>query len=191
MKPKIYIFILVIMLVTSFVACSTEQIIEKNVSEDTIKRINAEETYPEVPGELQIIYDNITNIILDANDIVKIKVLEQGIDILDGYPQTNTVAEICYVSKGNLKVGDKITIVEEGGINGKVLGGMPQLNNKSDYVLFLTEYNGKYYILGAFQGRFIEREGYLFQQATIDVKLSDYKPITTEGFLKMIEKTLK
>ena len=63
MKPKIYIFILVIMLVTSFVACSTEQIIEKNVSEDTIKRINAEETYPEVPGELQIIYDNITNII--------------------------------------------------------------------------------------------------------------------------------
>ncbi len=188
MKSRIYIFALVIMLVTFLGACSKDQ---GNVLEETIKRINEEETYPETPGELQTKYDNIIDIISDADNIVKIKVLEQSIEMLDGYPQTNTVAQIDYVSKGNLNIGDKIVIVEEGGSDGKVLGGIPQLKDESDYVLFLTEYNGKYYIVGAFQGRFIEREGYLFQQATSDVKLAKYTPIKTEDFFKMVEEKLR
>ena len=50
------------------------------------------------------------------------------------------------------------------------------------YILFLTEYNGSYYVCGAFQGRFIEREGYVFQQATEDTKLRGYTPISVEDF---------
>lgn len=191
MKSKIYILALIIMVATFMGACSKEQISKNDVSNETIKRINDEETYPETPGQLEIKYGNITNMISDADDIVKIKVLEQSIEMLDGYPQTNTTAEVEYVSKGNLNIGDKIMIVEEGGIDGKVLGGIPQLNDESDYVLLLTEYNGKYYIVGAYQGRFIEREGYMFQQATSDVKLARYAPMTTEEFLKLVKESHK
>jgi len=188
MKSKIYIFVLAIMVVVFLGACSKDK---GNELEETIRRINEEETYPEAPGELEIKYDNINDIISDADNIVKIKVLEQSIEMLDGYPQTNTIAEIDYVSKGNLNIGDEIVIVEEGGNDGKVLGGIPVLKDKSEYVLFLTEYNDKYYIVGGFQGRFIEREGYLFQQATSDVKLANYTPMKTEDFLKMVEENLK
>lgn len=187
MKSRIYIFILVIAVVF-LGACSQDkgsELVER------IRKINEEETYPETPGELEIKYDNIDNIISDADNIVKIKVLEQSIEMLDGYPQTNTVAEVDYVSKGALNIGDKIVIVEEGGNGEEVLGGIPVLKDKSEYVLFLTEYNDKYYIVGAFQGRFIEREGHLFQQATSDVKLTKYTPIETEEFLKMIKEKLE
>ncbi|MCC8153559.1 MAG: hypothetical protein LIP01_04720 [Tannerellaceae bacterium] len=86
------------------------------------------------------------------------------------------------VYKGLANVGDTLEVVEEGGQEGKVMGGLPQLNGNNDYILFLTEYNGCYYICGAFQGRFIEREGYMFQQATEDTKLRSYTPVSVEDF---------
>lgn len=47
-----------------------------------------------------------------------------------------------------------------------------------------------YYICGAFQGRFIEREGYVFQQATEDVKLQKYAPLKLGDFEKMLTDTI-
>lgn len=71
------------------------------------------------------------------------------------------------------------------------MSGIPQLSKDYDYYLMLIEYKGSYYVCGAFQGRFVEREGYVFQQATSDVKLSKtYSPVSSEAFETMITNDL-
>lgn len=185
MKAKMFIIPFTLFFMVFFGACSKQQ--SNDVSEEAINKINEEETYPDTPGELQTIYRSIKDIASDADEIVKVEVLESSIVMLEGYPQVQTTAQVQSAAKGNLKAGDKIEIVEEGGGDGEVLGGIPHLNDTGSYVLFLTEYNQKYYIVGAFQGRFIEREGYLFQQASSGVKLRDYTPVKTDEFLKMKE----
>lgn len=61
--------------------------------------------------------------------------------------------------------------------------GLPPLDKSNEYILFLFQDHGNTYICGAFQGRFIIREGYVFQQATEDVKLKNYSPTTVESLL--------
>ncbi len=155
-------------------------------STDFISKIDKEETYMEAPGQLEVTYKDISEIIDDAEYIVMASVIEQSIEMLDGYPQTHTRVQIRDVYKGNLEPDMKIEIVEEGGQENKVMGGIPQMNKENDYMLFLSEYNEKYYICGAFQGRFIIREGFVFQQATEDVKLVAYKPVEIDSFVKII-----
>lgn len=170
------IFMLVILVCITACGSKTEQI-------NWIEQIDAEETYPEVPGCLAVVYEDITDIMEDASVIAKCSVIEQEVVILDGYPQTHTTVNVENVMKGAVSEGDTLEVVEEGGRDGKVLGGIPQLSSDFDYYLMLTEYKGVYYICGAFQGRFIEREGYVFQQATEDVKLSrSYTPVTSADF---------
>lgn len=147
-----------------------------------MKKIDKEETYPEAPGQLETVYSDMNAIATDADLIVQISVVDQTVEILDGFPQTHTDVKVTAVYKGMANVGDELEVVEEGGQDGKVMGGLPQLNNANDYILFLTEYNGSYYVCGAFQGCFIEREGYVFQQATEDTKLRGYTPISVEDF---------
>lgn len=151
-----------------------------------INKINAEETYPEAPGSLEVIYKSMDELVADADMIVRISVNAQKTEVLDGYRQVHTSVTINDIYKGNLKTGDSVNIVEEAGQDGKVLGGIPVLNSDYEYILFLTEYKGNYYPCGAYQGRFILREGYLFQQATEDVKLGTYTPMTVENFIAEI-----
>ena len=89
--------------------------------------------------------------------------------------------------KGDLKVAEEVSVVEEGGSDGKVLGNIPQLSKDNDYYLFLKESEGKYFITGAFQGRFIVREDHVFQQATEDVKLKEYKPLSSKDFEEILK----
>jgi len=187
MKYKMFVITFILFFIIFLGACSKQQ--SYNVSDETIIKIDAEETYPETPGELQTTYKSIKDIASDSDDIVKVNILGHRIEMLGGYPQLHTMVQVQSIAKGNLKTGDEIEIVEEGGGDGEVLGGIPYLKDEVSYVLFLTEYNQKYYIVGAYQGRFIEREGHLFQQASTGVKLRDYTPIKTDEFLKMIEIT--
>ncbi len=187
MKSKMFVIMFILLFIVFLGACSKQQ--SYDLSDETINKINEEETYPDTPGELQTIYKSIKDIASDSDDIVKVNILGRSIEMLDGYPQLHTMVQVQSVVKGNLKTDDEIKIIEEAGSDGEVLGGIPYLKDEESYVLFLTEYNQNYYIVGAYQGRFIEREGHLFQQASIGVKLSDYTPIKTDEFLKMIELT--
>lgn len=155
---------------------------------DPISAIDAEETYPSIPASLAVTYNSVDEIVSDADIVVKVSVGEQNVELLDGYPQSHTMVEVLKVLKGDVLEGDVLEVVEEGGQDGEVLGGIPQLSDINDYYLMLTEYNEYYYVCGAFQGRFVEREGYVFQQAVKDVKLSSdsYSPITSESFETLI-----
>ena len=175
MKKKVITLLTMVLVITILAGCSMQR-------ESLIEKIDKEETYTEAPGQLETVYSDMNAIATDADLIVQISVVDQTVEILDGFPQTHTDVKVTAVYKGMANVGDELEVVEEGGQDGKVMGGLPQLNNANDYILFLTEYNGSYYVCGAFQGRFIEREGYVFQQATEDTKLRGYTPISVEDF---------
>lgn len=159
------------------------------LSEAEINQFDMEETYPEALGSLAVSYGSLDDIVDDADVIVYGTPKSSNIVKLDGFPQTHTYFAVSDVIKGELNVGDEIEVIEEGGYEGTVAGGIPKLTDSNSYILFLLKYKGSYYICGAFQGRFIEKSGYVFQQATEDVKLSRsmYAPIRTEDFIAEIK----
>lgn len=184
---KILACIMFFCLILSISACETAN----NSVEDRIAAIDLEETYASSPATLAVVYNNINEMLADADIVVKGNVIGQEVISLDGFPQTHTMINVTSVLKGTISKGENIEIIEEGGYEGKVLSGIPQLSKDNDYYLMLIEYKDCYYICGAFQGRFIEREGYVFQQATSDVKLSkNYTPIPAESFEAMIAENL-
>ena len=148
-------------------------------------------SYPEAPGQLEVKYSSISEIVGDATDIVKVSILEQTVEMLDGYPQTHTTVQVHETYKGDVSVGENLVVIEEGGQDNKVMGGIPQMSKNSNYILFLTEYSGKYYICGAFQGRFIIRDNYVFQQATEDAKLTTYAPAKIDDFVMAVQNDIK
>lgn len=156
----------------------------------TVEEIDAAETYPDFPGTLAVIYDDLAALTADADAIVRIAVEDQSTQMPDGYAQVHTFVTVQEVYKGALDAGARIEVVEEGGGEGKVIGGIPCLNDAQEYVLFLTAYEDCYFICGAFQGRFIVREGYAFQQAVEGVKLSDYTPLPLVDFEGEIQSLL-
>ena len=152
-----------------------------------IREIDMEEMYPDVPGELAILFRNLSEIVDEADVIVQVTSLGKKEELPGGFPQTHTNVRVEECMKGNLEKGSILEVIEEGGHNGKVLGGIPQMQEGTSYFLFLyDDGGGKYYICGAFQGRFIIREGYVFQQATEEVKLKNYTPVTVKEFKKLI-----
>ena len=151
-------------------------------NEFSIEKFNQSQTYPEVPGTLATIYTSLTEIADDAEVIVRVSINGSKEVQHDGYPQIYTSVKVLEALKGNISANDVLTIVEEG--SGKtVLGGIPLLNPSNEYVLFLTQYEGNYYICGAFQGRFIIEQDYVFQQATENVKLQNYQPLKYTDFV--------
>ena len=155
--------------------------------DNMIAQIDREETYPEAPGTLAIVYNSLDEIEKDADKIIYGNIENTEIEYLDGLPQTHTFVRIKESVKGGLPEGKIVEIIEEGGYEGVVMGGIPQMAINSEFCLFLTEDRGNYYICGAFQGRFIIRSGYVFQQATEDVKLKGYRPVEKNVFLNMLK----
>ncbi len=89
-------------------------------------------------------------------------------------------------------VPSQITIIEEG--SNSTYWGVPPIEAGNHYMLFLVDsglpqYENSYCIAGAFQGKFIEREGYYFQQATEETKLpeSEYFPATLEELTQTLK----
>lgn len=182
MKRMNFILIILLCLIT-FVSCSYP---EEEI--DRISEINMEETYPEIPVDLEIVYENLEEIVDDATAIVQVMVRDVDLSLL---PETSTLKDtmvnIVEVYKGELVAGNDIYIYEVDQDNDTVLGGIPYMNNKERYFLFLDSYKGKCYVCGAFQGRFIIRENYVFQQATEDYKLDSYTPVTVQEFEELIQ----
>lgn len=154
--------------------------------EERILSIDKEETYAEAPGQLQKVYSSISQLVSDADSIIKGRVIRSEVELLNELPQTHTVLETEEVLKGELDIGSEVEVIEEGGDGGQVMGGVPCMADGTEYYLFLNEDGGNYYICGAFQGRFIIREGYVFQQATEDVKLKAYSPVNVDEFKKLV-----
>ena len=69
---------------------------------------------------------------------------------------------------------------------------MPTIRSGQHLLLFLVNSDrgnaAEYCVVGAFQGKFIQREGYYFQQATESVKLTadEYAPQDEEGIQSLL-----
>ena len=88
-------------------------------------------SYPEAPGQLEVKYSSISEIAGDATDIVKVSILEQTVEMLDGYPQIHTTVQVHETYKGDVSVGENLVVIEEGGQDNKVMGGIPQMSKNS------------------------------------------------------------
>lgn len=158
------------------------------VVQPDIASIDAEETYPQTPGSLLIVFTHLDEIIDYAEYIAEVEIIGSGVIMLDGFPQTHSAASVLTAIKGDIESGDVIEVVEEGGMTdqGEAVAGVPVMQPGQKYILFLQRTGDSYYIAGAYQGKFIERSGNVFQQATSDVKLADYKPLPVEEFMNVI-----
>ena len=165
-----------------------------SVNADRIDEINQEETYASGITSLSVIVDSISDLYELAEVIADVQVLSTETIDVDGFPQTVSTAEILIAYTGNIQEGDTIYIREEGGaLNGTTYSiGVPTLQAEDHALLFLIDSGldneNEYCIVGAYQGKFIEREGYYFQQATEDVKLdtSEYYPQNEAGIQNML-----
>lgn len=112
-----------------------------------------------------IIYENIDELEKDAQIIVEAKIVGQQStenyvqngEILETYGVTNV--EINKVYKGNVAVGDVITVAEPGYIDKKgnyvSFEGYKLMEDNGRYLLFMTtSKSGKHVLLGLFQGKF-------------------------------------
>lgn len=152
---------------------------------DTIDR---EETYPDGPYELAAVYHSLEEL-YEAADLVLVgEVAEQTCTDPDGFPQTVSRLKVEQVVYGAYSA-ETVAVTEEGGTTSRgqtVYVGVPCMEQGQRYLLFLTKEDelGRRFVVGAFQGKFILREGYLFQQAAQEVKLSReaYTPVPLEEF---------
>ena len=195
---KYSLIFLTIILVIILCACSwnEEKIISDGtddivLSDEEIAILDAEETFEEGHGELAIEYQSMDDMVNDADLIAEITADELQVVYNEfNLPKTHTSVVLNHVIRKenavNVTKGQKITVIEEGGTDGFLQGGIPQMEKGTEYILFLQEYENNYYICGAFQGRFILKSGYAFQQGWERVKLKEYYPLQREAFIELI-----
>ena len=165
------------------------------LSEEEIAVINEEETYDDLSGTLAIVFTSMKELYENADLVVEGTVTGTETVMLYGFPQTHSTFSIESVLKGNSSIR-QVKVMEEGARSssiGEILPGVPTMEEGQRFLLFLVEsglpqYESNYYIAGAFQGKFIEREGYYFQQATRDVKLPSetYSPMTMKQLTNLL-----
>lgn len=155
-----------------------------------LSRIDAEETYPNGMYSLVVTYDSLEELYASSVAVVSCRVSAGDVVDLDGIPQTHSTLQIDQVIKGT--VPEQILLIEEG--SAASYFGVPPVTPGSSYVLFLVDsglpqYENSYCVAGAFQGKFIEREGYYFQQATQETKLpeSEYFPVPLEELTQTLK----
>lgn len=164
------------------------------LSEQDIARIDTQETYADAPFSLVVHFHSLEEIYEYAEIVVDCTVTESQSVLLDSFPQTHSTVEVHEVLKG--KAGKTLTVIEEGGTaadGSQVYLGVPPMEEGGHYILFLvdsglSQYENSWCVAGAFQGKFIEREGYLFQQATEGVKLPRevYSPTEQTAFQALL-----
>ncbi|MDR0917588.1 MAG: hypothetical protein LBN02_10445 [Oscillospiraceae bacterium] len=109
---------------------------------------------------------------------------ERGIST-DNYPRARTTVSTIASMKGGAAVGDTFVINEWSG-DEYVFGGIPFMTVGNRYILFLSQdFDGLRGIIGAF-GRFIEKQGYMFQQTAEEWRIPTYSPLTTEQFIAQV-----
>ena len=199
MKRMLWIVFVFLLSLCLFLGCANKYESEKQekieAARDADKspdELSSEENYSGIAGELAVYYEKMSDMTADADCIALVEVLGRRIDMGEtGWtvdPMTYTRIRLKTVYKGEENVGDTFEVIEMGGFDEKhLLGDFPQLSEDSEYVLFMLHSEGNHYICGAFQGRFIIREGYAVQQTMDNVRLLDYTPVKLEEFVKLIE----
>ncbi len=165
------------------------------MTDEKIDQINQEETYTSGMTSLAVIVDSMDELYEMAEAIADVQVLSTETVDVDGFPQTVSTVKVLNAYVGDMQEGDMIYIREEGGeLNGSTYSvGVPTLQEEDHALLFLIDSGlgneDEYCIVGAYQGKFIEREGYYFQQATEDVKLeaSEYYPQNEVGMESLLQ----
>lgn len=164
------------------------------LSARTMDAIDQEETYPDGPYELAAVYHSVEELYEAAHLVLVGHVTEQTCTDPDGFPQTTSRLKVEQVVYGAYPA-ETVAVTEEGGTTSRgqvVYVGVPFMEQDQRYLLFLTKEDeqGRRFVVGAFQGKFILREGHLFQQAAQEVKLSReaYTPVPLEEFPMFQEK---
>ena len=165
------------------------------LSASDIDRIDREETYADGPFSLAEEFSSI-DALYDAADLIVVGTVEASESApLDGFPQTRSTVSVDRCLKGTSE--DSLLIIEEGGLSDDgalVYLGVPPMEQGGTYLLFLVDSGlgaagESWCIAGAFQGKFVCREGYYFQQATEETKLSraEYTPVELEDLVPVLQ----
>ena len=188
-QASIFLFVLSLLFLSS---CSGNT----GIKSSDIEAIDIEETYEDGPFSLDRTYSSIEELYTDSDLVIECRVESTEVVDVDGFPQTHSMVIIDDVLKGD-NTEQTVIVMEEGGSSeklGSALLSVPPLEAGQHLILFLVKsempgFENHYYVTGAFQGKFIEREGYFFQQATSDVKLSHeaYYPMNHDDFINFIE----
>lgn len=183
------LFIIITMVLLA--ACNPQEERPTNTKQATltpsqVEALSKGEIYPDVSAELEVIYDSLSSLEKDSTHIVRVKI--EGHEVVDPnrYPETYSKATTLESIKGEMTRGQGITTVEAGGYGKHTLGEIPVMSTSDEYVLFLIEYKGYYYVTGAFQGRFILKDGYAVQQGSESAHLKDYVPQPQERLIEKI-----
>lgn len=181
--------IMTVLIVCLFLAsCTTEatptvRSDSATLSEERIEQIRDEEIYPDAPVSLVKHYQALSELYDDATIIIR-GVLDdierEKVTIDDNLPANEEFIYSTFIVeeaiKGSIEKGDQVT-VRDIGMDEYVVGGIPLYDEDHSYILFLLESEGTNHVVGAFQGRFVIREGYAFQQTTEYAQLADYTPL--------------
>ena len=142
-------------------------------SAEEVYAVDLEETYPESLGKGGKNYRNLEALAGDADAVVlgcAMSVKKNGSGIA-----TEFVVQESW--QGSPWKGALITVCEKGGI--------PPMEPDRTYLLFLQGEYPEYSLCGAVQGRFVERNGYLFQQTWKNRKIPE-TPARTGNMESMV-----
>lgn len=165
-------------------ACSPGK---SGLTEEELLALNAEETYEEdrmfCYGEL---FSSVSELYDASELIVECRVDTAETLTLEGYSQQYSTVTVGTVLRGAAEEGASLVILEDA-------SPVPRLEEGQHLILFLSECNSAWYdplyCVSGGQGKFIEREGYYFQQAhnTVKLPLEEYYPQTLSGFTGLLE----
>ncbi|HYE09871.1 MAG TPA: hypothetical protein VEF53_06810 [Patescibacteria group bacterium] len=145
MRKNIIFGILILIIATSIVGCSSKVAMDTND--------NAGKAFASWVNH----YDNASDMIHKADLIVKGKLVDEMTEKRVDLIFTKAVIEVSKVYKGDIKENDTVTILQTGGeMNGEKtepFDDAPLLKNDGEYILFLTHTSeGHYLIAGGYQG---------------------------------------
>jgi hypothetical protein len=153
------------------------------------------EIYQSGPASLAEVYDKFSDLCSKAQYIAEVDVTDKAEEIVySDMPFTITTVKVNSAIKGDVPSGGEIRVLETGGhVKGADMDlGVPLLKKGQHLILMLEAFEGPqakdcYVPVGAYQGKFIEKQGYYMQQTTEDAVAQDYKPMTRDEFVKAVK----
>lgn len=181
LKPFRYVAAAFLLFVAVALALNLPDPDASNLTETEIADINGQETYEgALPSSLSA-FSSVEELYAAAELVIECKVVKTSGNVED-LDRAFLLVET--VLKG--EAGGTLTVREDA-------CDVPLMKQNQHLILFLVpcdpeESLDDYRLVGGYQGKFIEREGRYFQQATADVKLSAevYSPLTKGEFFALL-----
>jgi hypothetical protein len=162
------------------------------------------------PIDLSENFDTMSDLKQGATNIVEVEVLDNYVIVQGDMPFTISNLKVLSTIKGDIMKGDKIKVLETGGkftssgvslkgIKGQEVdmkfGGISVMQTGEHLILFIRPFVGPqvtdaYVPLGVWQGKFKVgkgNNGKVEQQAPVEYKLKDYKPVNLGEFINDLE----